>query len=268
MAPMTRRDRLSSAVRGGGDALIAVGLAFLLSTAYNVWFTNILAHRVQVKVSNALHREWQRGVDPLALPADKVSAIPLSTGIAVLYIPRLGHDFHFAVVQGSAVPDDNQLEQGPAHYADTQLPGQVGNFAVAGHRVGKGEPFLNIDVLRSGDPVIIETKSWWYIYRVLGQPAGSNPDQVRQQVATATDGSPIMLPGREIVGPDDINVVQPVPDHPGATATQRLMTITTCHPKFTSSHRMIVYSELVTEVRNVDLTMPASVQALYAEVTS
>jgi sortase (surface protein transpeptidase) len=44
------------------------------------------------------------------------------------------------------------------------------------------------------------------------------------------------------------------------------MTMTTCHPKFTATHRMIVYSMLETKLRNPDLTMPASVLALYAEV--
>ena len=104
--------------------------------------------------------------------------------------------------------------------------------------------------------------------RVLGQPADSDPDQVRQQVATAADGSPVMLPGREIVEPSNGNVLLPVPDHPGATATQRLMTMTTCHPMYSSAQRLIVYSKLVTKVPNVDLTMPASVQSLYAEAKS
>jgi sortase A len=268
------RDRLSSAVLRGGDALIAIGLGVLLATAYNMWFSNILTHRQQVKVGNALHEQWERGIDPLASPGDnrspdeKVPTIKLSAGIAMLYVPRLGRDFHYAIVQGSTVPDADQLAQGPAHYADTQLPGQVGNFALAGHRAGHGEPFIDVDRLRSGDAVIVETRSWWYVYRVLGEPAGSNPDQVRQQVGTAADGSPLMLPGREIVAPDNGNVVLPVPDHPGATATKRLMTMTTCWPKYGSTKRMIIYSELVMKVHNVDLKMPASVQSLYADAKS
>ena len=84
----------------------------------------------------------------------------------------------------------------------------------------------------------------------------------------SADGRPLTLPGREIVEPSNGNVLLPVPDHPGATATQRLMTMTTCHPMYSSSQRMIVYSELVTKVRNVDLTMPPSVRSLYAEEES
>ncbi len=69
---------------------------------------------------------------------------------------------------GSSVPTDSELTKGPAHYGGTQLPGEVGNFAMAGHRVGKGEPFLNLDKLKAGDPVIVETATTWFVYRVVG----------------------------------------------------------------------------------------------------
>jgi sortase A len=269
--PMSAGDKVRFVLRGIGQTLITLGLVVLLFAVYEVWITNIFAHREQKKVAHALQKEWENGVDPLdrlALPGGKVSTIPLGSGIAVLYIPRLGADYHFAIVQGSTVPDDAQLEKGPAHYADTQLPGRLGNFAVAGHRVGKGEPFLNIDKLRSGDAVIVETRSWWYVYRVLGVPAGADPQNAQQQVATTADGTPVRLPGREIVDPSDGNVLFPVPDHPGVTPSKALMTMTTCHPKFTASQRMIIYSGLDTKVRNVDLTMPASIKALYSGVRS
>lgn len=261
-------DKVRFVLRGIGQTLITFGLVVLLFVVYEVWITNIFAARAQSKVYNALKNEWANGKDPLLpLPGDKTPTIPVGTGIGVLYIPRLGRDYHFAIVQGSKVPDDSDLEKGPAHYGDTQLPGQRGNFAVAGHRVGKGEPFLNIDKLKSGDAIIVETKSWWYIYRVLGAPPGQNPEQVREDFDES--GANVTLPGREIVDPSDGNVLLPVPDHPEiplASATSRLMTFTTCHPKFTASHRMIVYSKMVTRVPNTDLSMPASVQALYNEV--
>jgi sortase A len=271
-APMTVGDKVRFVLRGVGQTLITLGLVVLLFVVYEVWITNIFAHRAQSKVASALAKEWESGRDPLLpLPGDKTPTIPLGTGIAVLYIPRLGRDYHFAIVQGSTVPDDAQLEKGPAHYGDTQLPGQVGNFAVAGHRVGKGEPFLNIDKLRSGDAIIVETKSWWYVYRVLGKPTGQNPEHVQQEVATAASGLPIMLPGREIVDPSDGNVLLPVPDNPDVDPSKALMTMTTCHPKFTASHRMIVYSMLVSKASNSEQlikqhTMPAEIAALYNEV--
>jgi sortase (surface protein transpeptidase) len=42
--------------------------------------------------------------------------------------------------------------------------------------------------------------------------------------------------------------------------------MTTCHPKFTASHRMIVYSKLAMKVKAAGNTMPASINALYSQV--
>ncbi len=256
---MTVGDKVRFVLRGIGQTLITLGLVVLLFVVYEVWITNLFAAREQARVAKALKNEWANGQDPLALPGSGIGAIPIGKGIAVLYIPRLGADFHFTIVQGSKVPTDSQLEEGPAHYSATALPGQVGNFAIAGHRVGKGEPFLNIDKVRAGDAVIVETKTSWFVYRVKGHPAGSNPQNSRDP-----DG----LPGREIVDPSDGNVLLPYPDHPGKAPTEKLMTMTTCHPKFTASHRMIVYAQLQTTVANPDLQMPQSIKALYSEVTT
>ena len=105
-----------------------------------------------------MHSHWRRSGRTARTrwhcPAATSPTIPLGSGIANIYIPRFGRDYAFTVVQGTK---DADLEKGPGHYVGTALPGQVGNFAVAGHRVGKGEPFLNLDHLRPGDAVIIET---------------------------------------------------------------------------------------------------------------
>jgi len=256
--PRSFGDKVRFVLRGIGQTLITLGLVVLLFVVYEVWITNLFADRNNRHNIAVLQKEWKDGVDPLLpLPGATSAAIPVGKAIGILYIPRFGLDYHEAIVQGNTIPDDSQLEQGAAHYGGTQLPGQIGNFAVAGHRVGKGEPFLNIDKLRAGDAVIVETKSWWYVYKVKGHPAGSDPQNSRD-----ADG----LPGREIVDPSDGNVLLPYPDHPGVKPYEALMTMTTCHPKFTASHRMIVYSVLVTKVPNTALTMPAAIKALYAEV--
>jgi sortase A len=258
-------DRVRFVLRGVGQTLITAGLVVLLFVVYEVWITNLFAEREQSHVANAFRQEIVGGKDPLlALPGSKDPTIPLGTGIANLYIPRLGKDFHFTIVQGSIVPTDSQLEKGPAHYRDTQLPGQVGNFAMAGHRVGKGEPFLNLDQLRAGDAVIVETGSAWYVYRVKGQQHGLSKQD--------SDG----IPGRKIVAPNDGDVLLPKPNHVGATADEPLLTMTTCHPKFTAQKRMIVFAALDTSATvNIAaksgtdvLAMPASVKALYSQVSS
>jgi len=47
------------------------------------------------------------------------------------------------------------------------LPGEQGNFAVAGHRVSKGSPFNDLGLLNSCDAVVVETQDDWFVYRVL-----------------------------------------------------------------------------------------------------
>ena len=47
-----------------------------------------------------------------------------------------------------------------------RCPGAVGNFAVAGHRTTYGRPFHDIDKLRTGDVVVVETKTAYSVYAV------------------------------------------------------------------------------------------------------
>jgi sortase A len=252
---MSAGDRVRFVLRGVGQTLITSGLVVLLFVFYEVYVTNYFAHREQSRVHNKLEQTWANGVDPLHLPGAGATGIPLGVGIANIYIPRLGRDYAFTIVQGSQIPNDSELEKGPAHYADTQLPGQPGNFAMAGHRVGKGEPFLNLDHLRAGDTVIVETKANWYVYQVLGK----NDD------LSKTDANGV--PGREIVSPSDGDVLLPIPDHPGQKAAggDRYLTMTTCHPKFTANQRMVVHAVLLPDLstpRTGD-TMPQSIADLY-----
>jgi sortase A len=238
--------------RGLGQTLITLGVVVLLLVVYEVYVTNWLAHRNQQKVHSALEKEWAGGLDPLG--SGRSTTIPLGVGIANLYIPRLGRDYAWTIVEGTSESD---LEKGPGHYPGTALPGELGNFALAGHRVGKGEPFLNLDHLTVGDAVIVETETYWYVYRVKG--AGSDLS------ATAPDG----IPGREIVYPDNSDVLLPVPDHPGAAPTTgHYLTMTTCHPKFTATQRMVVHAVLdasLTAKRTGD-TKPPAIEALYGKV--
>ena len=255
-------DTVRTFLRGVGQTLVTLGLVVLLFVVYEVWVTNLFAHQAQHKVHTALENAWADGVDPL--PGAGTTGIPLGTGIANLYIPRLGRDYAFTIVEGS---DDASLEKGPGHYVGTALPGQVGDFAVAGHRVGKGEPFLNLDHLKPGDTIIVETLKDWYVYTVLGDKATGN------LAAPDVNG----VPGREIVDPSQNRVILPIPDKPGATPdpsnkADYYMTMTTCHPKFTAKQRMIVHAVLTTTLPKTQVgpktyasTMPASIQALYTQ---
>jgi sortase A len=232
-----RGDMIRAGIRGVGQTLVTLGLVVLLFVVYEVWVTNIFAEAKQHDVKQALTQQWTAGQDPLQgedklqLPAGKQVVLPAGKGFANLYVPALGSDYAYTIVQGTNEAD---LEKGPGHYEGTAIPGQVGNFAVAGHRVGKGEPFLNLDQLVPGNAVVVQTASNWYIYKVLGDPKTGD--------LSVKDAQGV--PGREIVSPSQVSVIDPVPDSPGKTPTQVMMTMTTCHPKYSADKRMIVHALL------------------------
>jgi sortase A len=253
--------------RGVGELLLTCGVVLLLFAVYEVWVSNLFADHKQAQVRRQLATAWQHGQDPLKgqdrlnLPVGKQVVLPTGQGFANLYIPEFGKDFARTVVQGTS---DSDLEAGPGHYVTSQLPGQLGNFAVAGHRVGKGEPFLNLDKLHPGDTIVVQTASNWYVYSVLGSrsayaAASKLTNPTRREGAI---GAALAVPdnqgvrGREIVGPGAVQVLDPVPDHPAATATRALLTLTTCHPKYSADKRMIVHAQLTRAVRHAGEVLP------------
>ncbi len=252
-------DVVRTFIRGFGQTLITVGLVLLLFVVYEVWVSNYFAQRKQDKAHSELAKAWQSGQDPLHgedrlnLPSGKQVIIPLGEGFANLYIPRFGKDYAQTIVQGT---DGASLERGPGHYTGTALPGQIGNFAMAGHRVGKGEPFLNVDQLRPGDAIVVQTARNWYVYRVLGSKAKYDAAQLitNKKERDAAGVGALAIPdaqkvvGRQIVAPSAVEVIDRVPDRPGATPTRALLTMTSCHPKYTANQRMIIHAVLARAV--------------------
>ncbi len=235
----TRGDRVRTAVRGVGQTLITLGLVVLLFVVYELWITDLFNARTQRELGQQLQEQWERpGDDPLVRagepqrPGEKITTLPIGDGFANIYIPAFGPDYVRTIVEGTGL---DELARGPGHYTDTALPGHAGNFAVAGHRVSNGAPFLNLDKLRAGDAIVIETKTNWFTYRVLGDRATGDPDR------PGAWG----LPGRQIVSPSDIDVIAPRPGNPEMTNSgRRLLTLTTCHPKFSARQRLIIHAEL------------------------
>ncbi len=191
---------------------------------YEVYVTDLLTDRRQAELTDELYAEWQ---DDPPVPGAQVPG----DAIAVLYIPRLGDDYRQVVLEGTA---EEELSQGPGHYIGTALPGEQGNLALAGHRVGKGSPFLELDTLRPGDPIVVETADSWFVYRVLGDRATGD-----------FGGDPSGVPGQEIVLPTDIDVISPVPGGDArGTPDGAFLTLTTCHPRFSAEQRLVVHAAL------------------------
>ncbi|HKA69769.1 MAG TPA: class E sortase [Actinomycetes bacterium] len=201
-------------VRGTGEVLITLGVLVLLFAAYQLVYTNVQANRAAAKVTDQIQRQWA-GQPDTGPATDDFAGVQDGGGFAFLHIPRLGTGWHKPIVQG-VDPDD--LARGVGHYPRSAMPGRIGNFAVAGHRATHGEPFRDLNRLSAGDVVVVEAAKNWYVYRI------------------DNDG--------QLVMPSAVGVVLPVPNQPGAKPTERLITLTTCDPRWGSTHRLIYWGHL------------------------
>ncbi|PXY17573.1 class E sortase [Prauserella coralliicola] len=241
-------------IRVVGELLVTIGIVVLLFVVYQVYVTDWVSAGKQREASAELDDRWSREREVRATPID-------GKAFARIFIPSFGADYEFTIQEGV---DPATLAIGPGHYKDTALPGEPGNFAVAGHRVGKGAPFNDLDLLNSCDAIVIETADRYFVYRVLPmkeemasweerkrrRPKCANVSTLR--VPSAADGGPYGATfGRVIVTPDRRDAVAPVPyqARAGVPVTSRapLLTLTTCHPKFSARLRMIIHAVLTDE---------------------
>ncbi|MGH3231112.1 MAG: sortase [Streptosporangiaceae bacterium] len=146
-----------------------------------------------------LETQWKSGPAPSAVSVPAVK-VRIGQPFALLRIPALGRDWKFAVVEGATL---TQLSTGPGHVTGTQLPGQLGNFAVAAHDITAGNPFLHLKSLRAGQKIYVTTRYATYTYVVTGE---------------------------KVVRYTDVSVLAPVPDSPGATPASAHITLITCTP--------------------------------------
>lgn len=250
-----RGDRARAVVRGVGEVFITLGLVVLLFVVYEVYVTDLFSAAKQRDATAALDERWTD--EPPAAEDDpqrveRFEGLAEGAGFAKMFIPAFGADYSFTILEGIT---ERTLEIGPGHYPDTAYPGEPGNFAVAGHRVGKGAPFNDVDLLGSCDAIVVETRFSWFVYRVLPM-ADEVADWKAERAADprCAGVSPLGAPydrvvGQQIVDPGRGEVVSPVPGGAAASAGEQvaLMTLTTCHPRFSDRERLIVHAVLVKE---------------------
>ncbi len=205
---------LRTTLRGTGELMITFGLVILLFAAYEVWGKTAIVEGHQNELEQQLN--WGEPVVGGPAPSPTPSATgkpkppPAGQPVAKLYIPKLNK--HWVVVQGVTQKD---IRYAPGHYPNSAMPGQQGNFSVAGHR--NRATFWDLDKLHGGDKIVVETPDMYYVYEVAKQ---------------------------RIVLPSAVEVVRPVP--PTMTAG-KLLTLTTCNPKFDNYQRLIIHGTLVHE---------------------
>ena len=268
---------------GVGRTLITAGFLLLLFVVYQLWGTNIKQAQEQRKLTNGFESELAAaGIVPIefadfasttfavdttpaatdvptttvaatgATPATPATSVaPTTVGpttttlpsvrsgrsqmkapragkaLGLLVIPRIKQ--RQVIVEGTARTD---LESGPGRYLRSAYPGQPGNAAIAGHRTTFGAPFFNLALMRPGDPIFIQTQQGKFRYDVI--------DACRPKCT----GS-----GSFIVSPNDRTVLAPTPG-------DNLLTLTTCHPKYSARQRLIVRARLVGPAADADFFAP------------
>ncbi|MCM8901013.1 class D sortase [Caldicoprobacter algeriensis] len=125
--------------------------------------------------------------------------------IGVMEIPKI--DLKVAVAEGT---DKQTLKKAVGHFEGTAMPGEIGNFAVAGHRSYTYNEFFNrLDEMEIGDEIRVKTTKGEFVYEV-------------------TDIF--------VVEPHEVWVLDPTPE-----AT---ITLVTCTPIRVATHRLIVKGKL------------------------
>lgn len=196
-----------------GGTLIVVGLSLLAYVAWQFWGTNWVSHRKQQEIVE----KWETGKAP-------VLSVPEGDVGAVVRIPEFGDDYAVPVLEGTS---KKVLAAGYGHFEGSADPGEVGNYALAGHRVTHGEPLRRMPELEIGDEVIVETRNAIYHYELI-----SGGEDLR---VTFRDGW----------------VVDPLPKNPKRGGVQpeqepgqRLLTLTTCAELFHTDDRLIAFAVL------------------------
>ncbi|GAA1581534.1 MULTISPECIES: class E sortase [Kribbella] len=198
-------------IRGLGVALLVGGLCVLGWVGWQYFGTGIASNQQMDQAENALRNQWKAPAVPTT--AEPAAGKPFE----LLRIPKFGADWVKPIVEGVTADD---LARGIGHYPQTQLPGQPGNFAIAGHRVTHGSPFRHLLDLGKGDQIIVETQNATYTYEL--------------------DGSPRDL----TVNASQTWVLDPVPGK-RTTPTRSLITLTTCQDLFHSPDRSVAFGHLV-----------------------
>lgn len=144
MAAGRRRTR-----RAGRAWLVALALPALLVGAYVT--TNVQASLAQ----RDLRDRWEatleatRGIDPVAAARHRYAP---GDPVARLVVPAIGLDA--IVVEGA---DPTEMRRGPAHLPLSAIPGEDGIAILTGNRFGFGGFFADVDRLRPGDRIRVET---------------------------------------------------------------------------------------------------------------
>jgi len=138
---------------------------------------------------------------PRPLPGDAIARVT---------VPAV--HLEWIIVEG-VEPDD--IDTAPGHFPFSAMPGEKGNFAMAGHR--ERGLFWDLDKVRPGYEIVVQSRKGTFTY-VVTRNFITTPNLWPQLQATPA----------------------------GFTAGDKVLTMTTCNPKLDNYERLVVHAELKT----------------------
>lgn len=184
------------------SALLLIGGVALLAYPFA---TNLYENRLQDKLSKQFASQSLK-------QKYRNRAIGVGDSLTRIKVPAIRVDV--VVVEGIT---PTALRAGAGHYPQTPLPCEKGNVAIAGHRTTYGKPFADIDQLRVGDQIELDTPIGGCIYQLKRPPF--------------------------VVDKSDLSVLNQTND--------KTLTLTSCHPKGSAAKRIIVKADWVKDLQGV-----------------
>lgn len=208
-----------------GELLLTAGVIVLLFVAWQMWVGDVIINAQKNAEGAATIRQWAEAPapepPPLVEAADGTTSYALPVlrhpadgqRFAIMRIPRFGADYAKDIAGGTSRA--HTLDRiGIGLYTQSKMPGEVGNFSLAGHRTTWGRPFNQLDKLKLNDAIVVETPDGWYTYRFRTL---------------------------EYVKPTEVDVLDDVPQMPEQQTGERYITLTACSPLYSLAERIVAY---------------------------
>jgi sortase A len=223
-----KRSKLMRITGVTGEVLVTAGALMGLFLAWHLVLNDSIQGDRQNQSASSLAQEWQ---EPESSPAGQIPAAAIvnpsdeeppvtvtaeeGQAFALLYVPRFGSDYVRTIAEGVDVETVlNSRRLGVGRYLASDQLGSYGNFALAAHRTTFGAPFGDIGELRIGDQIYVEVPEGWHAYEFRNL---------------------------EYVWETEVDVLNSFPKLNEEVPGTRIITLTSCHPKFTVSERVIAY---------------------------
>lgn len=200
---------------GAGIGLVTAGVAGAGFVGWELFNDPVMDPAVAEQGAADLKRTW-------AKPAKPAAETTIDGGaLALLRIPAIAANYEVPIVYGTT---PYALHRGVGWFENTARPGEIGNFALAGHR-GVTGPFVKLPDLQPGAEVIVETRKSIFTYVLDNHPADL------------------------VVDKTETWVLQPVPGKPAEKPTTAMITMITCASLiFDQRPRAVAQGHLLTTV--------------------